>query len=635
MIRRWAIVLLCLLAILSAESKDTYELSPLLIGADAMGRGSAYLGGSDSNHYVFQNYSFLGEEVTPRVSLTVFKLISEINYLSAAYSQDRFSLGFLHVGDSGGYLRDANDNLTGGKISYSDTTLYGAYAFDFAEYKIGARLKYQSKYFSEVDTSAWGLSLDLAGHYALTRYWTLGAELGNLLGTSLRWSDDFEEKIPLNFSFGSQFKLFGPEGWWQEWDWLALRRTDAYADLRLEERNSLLKTGVEFWPHDRVALRLGLQQVNDIEEEQNARLWRFTAGAGLNWQGVYFDYAYNPGDDIAANLTHFFTLSYRFSTPEMPSPSIEVTENPVEIVEIQPLVLRQRMFIDLDDYAWDEIYLLEDLGYLGLMIGYPGSTFRPEQPMTRKELMTVLVRLEEDLGRPFVTENILHFVDVQPGSSPDAHATARRASGSQYMLLRGYPDGEARLDIPVLRSEAAAAFARYEGIAGQDLFGTSLYHDVPLRHWAYKDINLTRQYGLTIGVGDGRYEPDVYLRRLDAARIVSRMRHIQEKRLDLPPLAESPPPPPLVEPRRDTPRVIEPVPPPPPPPPPVERYAPPAEEETYFYYEEEGEMIDLDDFRTDNTSQAEPPPSQPTPPPPPPPASPPPEENDWFIDLEY
>jgi hypothetical protein len=518
-----------ILAALAAEGKDTYELSPLLIGADAVGRGSAYLGGSDSNHYVFQNYSFLvDKQTTPRASLTVFKLINELNYLSAAYSQDAFSLGFLTIQDSGGFVRDANDNLTGGKIGYNDTTFYGAYAFPFDRFDLGARLKYHSKYFSEVDTSAWGLSLDLAGHHQLTEHLMLGAELGNVVGTSLKWSDGLDEKIPLNFSLGGQFKLFGPEGYWQEWDWLA-RRTDVYADLRLEERNSLVKTGVEFWPHDRVALRGGLQQINDIQDGENARLWRFTLGAGVNWQGFYFDYAYNPGDDLAENLTHFFTISYRFAAPEKPAtPEIEVMPEPV-IVLAKPL--RYRMFTDIDDYSLDEQYVMEDLGYLGFMIGYPGSVFLPEQPLTRKELMLILVRLAEKEGvEP--DRLFLDFNDVTKNTSPETVDVVLKASERGY--IRGYTDGSARPEIPVRRSEAAAAMARYYGIDGGVLPYTNLYADVPARHWAYKDINQTKQHALTIGIGKELYRPDEPMKRLDAARILSRMSFVQTLRSDLP-----------------------------------------------------------------------------------------------------
>ncbi|MDR1113941.1 MAG: S-layer homology domain-containing protein, partial [Candidatus Margulisbacteria bacterium] len=511
-----------------AEQKGTYGLEPLLTGADTYGRGGAYLAADDNNNYVFQNYSFLNKRVTPRVALTAFKLISEINYLSASYSQDNFSLGFLTIQETGGFVRDSRNNLLGGRIGYNDTTLYGAYAFQFENFNLGVRAKYFSKYFSEVDTSAWGLSLDLAGYYEYGRHWTFGAALDNVIGTALQWTDDLQEKIPLALGVGGRFRAFGPEGYWQEWDWLR-SQTDFYADLRLEERNSLFKTGVEYWPHEMIALRAGLAQYNDVQDGDDVRPWKFTAGAGINWNGIYFDYAYNSGDDIAENITHFFTISYRFAPPEKPAtPEIEVIPEPV-VVPVQPL--RYKMFTDIDDYRPDEQYIMEDLGYLGFMIGYPGAVFQPERPLTRKELMLVLVRLAEREGvepdRAF-----LDFKDITQNASLETIDTVLKASELGY--IRGYTDGSARPEIPVRRSEAAAAIARYYGIDGGVLSRAGLYADVPARHWAYKDINQTKQHDLTIGIGRELYRPDEYMKRVDVARILSRMSFVQTLRSDLP-----------------------------------------------------------------------------------------------------
>jgi hypothetical protein len=520
-------ILFLLLGLAAAEMKGAYGLEPLLTGADTYGRAGAYLAADDNNNYVFQNYSFLNKRVTPRVALTAFKLISEINYLSAAYSQDNFSLGFLTIQETGGFVRDSQNNLLGGRIGYNDTTLYGAYAFQFENFNLGARAKYFSKYFSEVDTSAWGLSLDLAGYYEYNRHWTFGAALDNVIGTTLQWTDDLQERFPLALGVGGRFRAFGPEGFWQEWDWLS-NPTDFYADLRLEERNSLLKTGVEFWPHEMIALRAGLAQYNDLQNDEDARSWKFTAGAGVNWNGIYFDYAFNPGDDIAENITHFFTLSYRFAAEKPATPEIEVIPEPLVVVA-KPL--RYKMFTDIDTYSPDEQYIMEDLGYLGFMIGYPGAVFRPEQPLTRKELMLILARLAEREGvepdRAF-----LEFKDITKNVSLETVDAALKASERGY--IRGYTDGSVRPEIPVRRSEAAAAIARYYGIDGGVLSGTDLYTDVAAKHWAYKDINQTKQYALTIGVGKEFYQPEEPMKRLDAARILSRMSFVQTLREDLP-----------------------------------------------------------------------------------------------------
>jgi hypothetical protein len=284
-----------------------------------------------------------------------------------------------------------------------------------------------------------------------------------------------------------------------------------------------------------IALRAGLAQYNDVQDGDDVRPWKFTAGAGINWNGIYFDYAYNSGDDIAENITHFFTISYRFAPPEkLATPEIEVIPEPV-VVPTQPL--RYKMFTDIDDYMPDEQYIMEDLGYLGFMIGYPGAVFQPERPLTRKELMLILVRLAEREGLE-PDRAFLDFKDITQNASLETIDTMLKASERGY--IRGYTDGSARPEIPMRRSEAAAAIARYYGIDGGVLSRASLYTDVPARHWAYKDINQTKQHALTIGVGRELYQPDEYMKRLDVARILSRMSFVQTLRSDLPDIVDLP-----------------------------------------------------------------------------------------------
>ncbi|MDR2431608.1 MAG: S-layer homology domain-containing protein [Candidatus Margulisbacteria bacterium] len=515
-------ILFLLLAALNAEIKDTVGLESIIIGADAMGRGGTYLGNDDSNHYVFQNYSFLNKDISPRASLTVFKLLSEINYLDAAYSQGDFSLGFLTIQDSGGYVRDAQNNLTGGKIGYSDTTLYGAYALHFANFELGARGKYHSKFFSEVDESAAGFSLDLAGSYLLNKYITLGAELNNIAGTALKWNNGFEEKFPLSFALGAKYKVFGPGAYWSDW---FDQRVDFYTDLRLEEGGSFFNTGAEYWLNERLALRAGVNQSYTVDGGNNdAKFTKFVAGLGFNWHNFYFDYAYNPGDDIAANVTHFFTAAYRFDTPTKPA-LVEPAVLPQ--VSPPPLLLRKRMFVDTYDLPFEDQVLLEDVGFLGFMIGYGGGIFAPRQDMTRRELMLVVTRLLEREGRdPRGAQK--YFPDIEAAYLPEMD------KASSYGILRGYPDGLARVERPVLRAEAGGVFARYAGISAVPLDSADIYADVPPGHWAYKDINLTKQHYLTEGIGRDLYRPDEYLLRIDAARVVSRIDMVKQLRSTLP-----------------------------------------------------------------------------------------------------
>jgi hypothetical protein len=515
-------ILLFLLVILGAENKETYALDDLLAGADSFGRGSAYLAAEDNSSYVFQNYSLLGGQAAPRVTLTAFKLISEINYLAAAYSQDSWGIGLLNISDTGGYVRDERNNVSGGQIGYRNSILYGAYGREIRpDLRLGLRLKYHDIAFSEVESSAQGFALDVSGLHRLNKHLLLGGEINNLFAAPLIWSDGFQETQPVILGLGAQLKLLGTEGFWRE-----AQPLNAYLDVRLKTLDAFWNGGLEYWPSEYIALRAGFKQTasEPTDTYQYTAHTRFTAGIGFNWHNIFIDYAYNPGDDLAENITHFFTLSYRF--PEKAEPVPEPEPEPPPVVPPR----RQRIFFDTTHLRIGEQILLEDLGYLSFVQGYPpGGIYAPDQAMTRRELMIVLVRLLESAERHPEGAPL-----VFPDTTTRNKELTDKAAG--YGLLVGYPDGLARLDDPARRDEAACAFARYYEIAGRNLLNTDVYADVPLEHWGYKDINLTRQYYLTQGIDTLHYIPGAYLSRLDAARILGRIKYVRDSRSGLPPI---------------------------------------------------------------------------------------------------
>ncbi|GBR73100.1 putative outer membrane protein [Candidatus Termititenax aidoneus] len=519
MLKLKIIFIAALLACACAANKTAYGLEDVLTGADAAARGGAYLGGADNNSFVFQNYAAIAQNPAPRVSLTAFKLISEVNYLSAAYSQGSFGLGALTIREDGGKIRSSSNQISGGRISYSDTTLYGAYSLpvDFAgeQFALGLRGKYSSRHFTGFDGTAWGLGFDAAGQYQYGDYWTLGAELNNLLATGLRWTSGETEFLPLTLALGVKFKALGPEGYyWQKFERQSL---DFYADWRTADYDTLFSAGVEFRAADYLALRGGIRQVYDLWGEAGTKHLKFSAGAGVNWRGFYLDYAYNPADDLAETLTHFFTLAYRFDLPN-PKPEPE-----------PELPVRRRIFSDIDHLALAEHLAIEDLGYLGIFEPISGSLFQPQAEMTRGELVAILVDLldESEVNMPDNNGEVVYYNNY-----------AEKASA--YGLLRGYPDGSYRLEQPVRRDEAACFVIRYDEILfnNDKQLNVSIqkYRDVPDLHWGQVDINTTKQQSLTQGIGKDVFLPKTNLTRLDAARIISRMEAIREARQYLPEL---------------------------------------------------------------------------------------------------
>jgi hypothetical protein len=526
------IFIAALLALLCAENKTAYGLEDILSGADAAARGGAYLGGADSNSFVFQNYAAIARSPAPRAAVTAFKLISEVNYLSAAYSQGNFGLGALAIREDGGKIRSGSNQISGGRVSYGDTTLYGAYSLplDYAgeHFALGLRGKYSSRYFAGLGAAAWGAGFDAAGQYQYGDYWTFGAELNNLLTTGLHWDSGETEFLPVSLALGARFKALGPDGYfWQKFERQSL---DFYADLRTADYDTLFSVGTEFQAAGFLTLRGGVRQVYGLWGDAGAKHLRFSAGAGVNWRGFYLDYAYDPADELAETLTHFFTLAYRFDLPgpEAREPDEEISEEEYEeyIEADAEMPVRERIFADIAHLPLAEQLAIEDLGYLGIFEPFSGALFQPRSGMTRGELTAILV-------------NLLEEAEIEPSVGEETAYSDYEEKAVAYGLLRGYPDGSHRLEQPVRRDEAACFVMRYNDIVNisEQISNTAQeYKDVADVHWGHTDINVTKQQNLTQGIGKNIFLPKTNLTRLDAARMVSRLAEIREARQRLPEL---------------------------------------------------------------------------------------------------
>ncbi len=88
--------------------------------------------------------------------------------------------------------------------------------------------------------------------------------------------------------------------------------------------------------------------------------------------------------------------------------------------------------------------------------GYPDGTFRPDRPITRQELVTVLYRYTDS---PAVDADTLsRFAD---GGRVNAYARPAMAWAVETGLVEGYPDGTLRPSATTKRSELAAIMVRY------------------------------------------------------------------------------------------------------------------------------------------------------------------------------
>ena len=141
-------------------------------------------------------------------------------------------------------------------------------------------------------------------------------------------------------------------------------------------------------------------------------------------------------------------------------------------------------FSDVPSTLWsaESIGFMQSLGMLG---GYPDDTFRPEQPITRAELVAIVCRFKAAVpGVP-----VFNDVPMAHWAINDINAAAAQK------WVGGYEDGSFRPERPITRAEVVSILCRVMERNADVGYITSNYAalantftDVRVTHWAYWNI---------------------------------------------------------------------------------------------------------------------------------------------------
>ncbi|MDI6825209.1 MAG: S8 family serine peptidase [Bacillota bacterium] len=116
-------------------------------------------------------------------------------------------------------------------------------------------------------------------------------------------------------------------------------------------------------------------------------------------------------------------------------------------------------FTDVDRERPEALYIAH-AAELGLVKGYGDGTFHPDAPITRAEMVTILVRsLEESAGLPG-SGSATATPEFRDGEAIPAWAARYVAEGVRRGLVQGYEDGTFRPHAQTSRAEAAALIVR-------------------------------------------------------------------------------------------------------------------------------------------------------------------------------
>lgn len=189
-------------------------------------------------------------------------------------------------------------------------------------------------------------------------------------------------------------------------------------------------------------------------------------------------------------------------------------------------ILRLKTFKDLKkNYLVKNT--IEEMATLNLIDGYPKGKYKgkfiPGGPITRAEFVTVLVKAE-DIEAP-APQKIRQYKDIK------AQFWARKyiRKGTDLGVVIGYPNKNFRPERNINRAEAAAIAARVGDLEIPSTVESKPYYDVPIKHWAVKEIEAAKTAGSFAFVKKGFFEPKKAMRRGEAVQALSQTRFISEK----------------------------------------------------------------------------------------------------------
>ena len=543
------------------------------VGARPLGMGRAYVAVAENGETLFINPAGLGRLDGYKFSSMYTNLMGDVNYMVLGGVVPNVYGGSLGLGLINTGVKDINlYDTTGtpmGTASWSQNEMFLSYGHKVEnDYIKNLYVGGNLKFFNMTGTSSAdagsgsGFDMDLSALYTPIPMASFGITAQNFLpssmGAKIHRTSGLDESIPVSLKMGAKVNLFGKAD-----EALRPSAQSLIAAVDYDFTRSMYGTahvGLEYSPMKNLALRLGSDQSN------------LTAGVGLKYNGIAFDYAFHPFNSLADDTTHFFSISYvgeekvpvlnlNVQTPEdktvvregqvLIKGSVEpanafVLVNGInaqvkngsfeafvsldklgkKLVVVQATdsnglkaektvrVLRLAKFTDVNQDFW-AVAPIEDTSTIGLVNGYPDLTFRPENGISRAELAALLVR---DKGIPLLPVKGNVYKDVK-----EKHwAATYIRTAKVYGLMVGYPKGDFKPNQRVTKAEVITAMVRLDKRPLLDKVQVDVYGDVKAKHWAAKYVLAARTAGMLDFVKGDKLEPKAIASRAESITILSK-----------------------------------------------------------------------------------------------------------------
>ncbi len=174
---------------------------------------------------------------------------------------------------------------------------------------------------------------------------------------------------------------------------------------------------------------------------------------------------------------------------------------------------KRREDIRIPDHIYDKAVIRYDEPFFS---GFPDGSFKPDKPISRAEMATVLTKILGIHGDDLCGYE--YFSDIK-GHWAINNILLLSDSG----LIKGYPDGTFNPNGKMKRSEICSIIYEY----WQNNGFTPTFKKFEIKdtdgHWAHVQINCLYNLGLVNITGDKRFRPNDFLTRKEVARILNRL----------------------------------------------------------------------------------------------------------------
>jgi hypothetical protein len=161
-------------------------------------------------------------------------------------------------------------------------------------------------------------------------------------------------------------------------------------------------------------------------------------------------------------------------------------------------------------------YTVNQEDHIWYVQGYPNGEFKPEQTLTRAEIITAMYRLTTDSTK--TSPLAKRFADVPNGKWYTQEINYMASIG----VAVGYIDGSFRPDQKITRAELTVLIARWLSVDVGNAYA-SPFSDLARNHWAYSEIVTFVDNGWVQGYENGTFKADQSVTRAEFVTIMNRV----------------------------------------------------------------------------------------------------------------